>query len=122
MVANLEDIEQAVKGLKKTYITKASQHGVAEVADTDILAVYISPSNVPCRFRIMVTLETEGVFSIILKNGSSSKTLKLNSGGNLLANCAYMFDVLVDSGDTANFQTSVSGNVTLRALEIVGGT
>jgi len=99
----------------------ASQHGVAEIANTDILASDIAPANTPCLFRIMVMLETAGVFSAILKSGAVSKTLKLNAGNSLLANCAYMFDILVHSGDTVNFQTSVSGNVTLRCQEIAGG-
>ena len=102
-------------------LSVASQHGVAETADTDILASDITPTNTPCLFRVMVMLETVGVFSAILKSGAVSKTLKLNTGTNLLASCAYMFDILVHSGDTVNFQTSVSGNVTLRVQEIVGG-
>ena len=104
-----------------TPLEVASQHGVAETANIDILPSDITPTNTPCLFRIMVMLETAGVFSAILKSGAVSKTLKLNAGNSLLANCAYMFDILVHSGDTVNFQTSVSGNVTLRAQEIVGG-
>ena len=99
----------------------ASQHGVAETADVNILATSITPTNTPCLFRVMVMLETAGVFSAILINGGVSKTLKLNASNSLLANCAYMFDILVHSGDTVNFQTSVSGNVTLRCQEIAGG-
>jgi hypothetical protein len=102
-------------------LAKASQHGVAETADTDILAADLSPTNTPCLFRTMVMLETSGVFSAILKNGGVNKTLKLNGGTALTASCAYVFDILVHSGDTVNFQTSVSGNVTLRVQEIVGG-
>jgi hypothetical protein len=104
-----------------TPLAIASQHGVAETADTDILASDITPTNTPCLFRVMVMLETAGVFSVILKSGAVSKTLKCNTGNSLLADCAYMFDILVHTGDTVNFQTSVSGNVTLRAQEIVGG-
>ena len=99
----------------------ASQHGVAETANTDILASDITPTNTPCLFRVMVMLETTGVFSAILKSATVSKTLKFNAGNSLLANCAYMFDILVHSGDTVNFQTDTSGNVTIRAQEIVGG-
>ena len=104
-----------------TPLAVASQHGVAETADVNILATSITPTNTPCLFRVMVMLETAGVFSAILINGGVSKTLKLNASNSLLANCAYMFDILVHSGDTVNFQTSVSGNVTLRCQEIVGG-
>ena len=56
-----------------------------------------------------------------LKEATTDKTLKLNGGVALVANCAYLFDLLVHEGDTINFQTSVTGNVTLRVQEIVGG-
>ena len=104
-----------------TPLEVASQHGVAETANIDILPSDITPTNTPCLFRIMVMLETAGVFSAILKSGAVSKTLKLNAGNSLLADCAYEFDILVHNGDTVNFQTSVSGNVTLRCQEIAGG-
>ena len=104
-----------------TPLAKASQHGVAEVADTDILASDLSPTNIPCLFRTMVMLETSGVFSAILKNGGVNKKLLLNSGNALTASAGYLFDIFVHTGDTVNFQTSVAGNVTLRVQEIVGG-
>ena len=103
-----------------TPLAVASQHGVAETANTDILAADITPTNTPCLFRIMVMLDTAGVFSAMLKSGGATKTLKLNAGTALIASAAYMFDILMHSGDTVNFQTSVSGNVTLRAQELVG--
>ncbi len=100
---------------------KAAQHGVAETANTDILASALTPTDPPCLFRTMVMLETAGVFSAMLSDGIVTKTLKLNGGTALTANCVYILDVLVHSGDTVNFQTSVSGNVTLRVQEIVAG-
>ena len=107
----------------KTFVplAVASQHGVAETADTNILATSITPTNTPCLFRIMVVLETAGVFSAMLISATVSKQLKLNAGVALTANCAYIFDILVHTGDTVNFQTSVSGNVSLRCQEIVAG-
>lgn len=99
----------------------ASQHAVAETANVDILAADLSPTNTPSLFRIMVMLGTAGVFSAQLKNGGATAVLKLNGATALTAACAYIFDILVHSGDTVNFQTTVSGNVTLRVQEIVGG-
>ncbi len=108
--------------LQLTPIAKASQHGVAETLNTDILATDLSPTNTPCLFRINVMLDTSGVFSAMLKNGGATKTLKLNGGNALNASAAYLFDILVHSGDTVNFQTSASGNVTLRVQEIVAAS
>jgi hypothetical protein len=99
----------------------ANLHGSAETADTDILASDVTPTNTPSLIRTMVMLETSGVFSIMLKNGGTTKKLKCNGGTTLNADAVYMFDFLVASGDAYNFQTSASGNVTLRVQEIVGG-
>ena len=120
----LNDIDARIKALiakVPTPLAKVAQHSVAEVADTDILASDLAPTITPCLFRTMVMLETSGVFSAMLKNGGTTKELKLNAGNGLLADCAYEFDILVHNGDTVNFQTSVSGNVTLRCQEIAGG-
>lgn len=102
-------------------LEKANQHGVAEVADTDILAAALSPTNTPCLFRIGVMLETAGVFSVMLTKAATTKQIKANAGVALEAGSGYLFDALIHSGDTVNFQTSVSGNVTLRVQEIVAG-
>lgn len=104
-----------------TPIEKAAIHGTAETANTDILAADLSPTNTPCLFRAMVMLETEGVFSAILKRSAVSKKLACNNGDALLADCVYIFDILVHEDDTVNFQTSASGNVTMRVQEIVAG-
>ena len=102
-------------------LAKASQHNVAVDVNVDILAADLSPTNTPCLFRTMVVLETAGVFSAQLKNGGVTVVGSFNGGIALVANCAYIFDILVHSGDTVNFQTSASGNVTLRVQEIVAG-
>ncbi len=102
-------------------LEKAAQHEVAETAGVDILAADLTPTNTPCLFRIMVVLSVAGIFSARLTNGGTTVVANLNSGVALPADCAYMFDVLVHSGDTVNFQTTVNGNVTLRVQEIVGG-
>lgn len=103
-----------------TPIEKAAIHGTAETANTDILGTDLSPTNKPCLFRTMVMLETAGVFSVILKKSAVNKKLVCNGGDTLTADCVYIFDVLVHDGDTVNFQTSVSGNVTMRVQELVG--
>ena len=119
---SLPEVVEELKNLitKLIPIEKVNQVGISETADTDILASNLLPTVAPCLFRVTVVLETAGVFSAILK-GATDKTLKLNGGVALVANCAYLFDFLVHSGDTINFQTSVTGNVTLRVQEIVGG-
>jgi hypothetical protein len=102
-------------------IELAVLHGSAESADTDMLEKDVEPSHFPCLFRVMVMLETSGVFSIIITRDGTAKAVKANSGTALTADCGYTFDVLVHEGDSVNFQTDTAGDVTLRVQEIVGG-
>jgi hypothetical protein len=102
-------------------LTKAWGHNDALTLNTDWFLADISPTNTPCLFRTMVMLATSGVFSAILINATVHKTLKLNGAVALVANAAYIFDILVKDGDTVNFQTSASGQGTIRVLEIVAG-
>jgi len=102
-------------------LEKALIHGTTELADTDILGADLSPTNTPCLFRTMVMLETAGIFSAMLKNAASTKKMQMNTGVALVVDSGYMFDILVHSGDTVNFQTSVGGDVTMRVQEIIGG-
>ena len=119
----VEELEEKSAALlaKLTPLDIADQHGYAATLNVDILSVDLKPTNPPCLFRAMVMLETTGVFSAILKKGGTSKTLKFNGAMALAASGGYIFDILVHQGDTVNYQTSASGNVTLRVEEIVGG-
>lgn len=98
----------------------ANQHAVAEVGGVDILAADITPET-PNLLRTMVMLSVAGIFSTILENGGVRLTLQFNGGVALTVGCAYIFDILVGTGDTVNFQTSVAGDVTLRTQVITGG-
>ena len=102
-------------------VAKAAQHAVAETLNVDILSADLSPSQTPCLFRIMVVLSVAGVFSAQIKNGGTTVVANFNGGVALAADSAYMFDILVHSGDTVNFRTTASGNVTLRVQEIDAG-
>jgi hypothetical protein len=101
-------------------IPKASLTGASKLLNADLITDLV-PFYTPCLFRTMVMLDTSGVFSVMLKNGGTVKTLLLNGGTALIASAAYMFDILVGAGDTVNFQTGASGNVTLRVQEIMAG-
>jgi hypothetical protein len=92
-------------------IPKASIFNTAVLADTNFLSSDLSPTNTPTLFRIYICLSTSGVFSVRRSKGGVTVAENLNSGNPLLAGCAYMFDILVDSGETVNFQTTVAGTV-----------
>ncbi len=100
-------------------IEQANEQDTAELANTDILAAALSPSYDPCLFRIMVAFDTAGIFKVKITKGSNSQTLLFNSGANLVANALYIFDHLVHSGDTINYQYSINAQMlVLRVQEI----
>ncbi|MBA7591253.1 hypothetical protein ES708_33405 [subsurface metagenome] len=102
-------------------LEKASEHNLSVTADTNILSQSLTPLNTPCLFRIMVCLGTAGVFSAMVTKADSTQQLKFNSASNLTADAVYIFDILVNSGDTVNFQHSATATLkVLRVQEIVG--
>ena len=63
------------------------------------------------------------VFSAMVTKESSQQQLMFNSAGNLVADAVYIFDVLVHSGDSVNFQHSANATLkVLRVQEIVSAT
>lgn len=75
--------------------------------------------NAPCIFRIYIALSVSGVFSVQRTSPTSSTAVveNMNQGVALTANAGYMFDILVDEGDSIDFQTTVSA--TLLKLSVV---
>lgn len=118
----LEAIFRRVLGSWLAPLEKANEHNTAEVADTDILAAALVPTNTPCLFRILVSFDTAGIFRATVTKGGDTQTVGFNSEANLVADALYMFDMLVHDGDTVNFQYSVNAQLlVLRVQEIVGG-
>lgn len=112
------------QGLKTQFtpIEKANQHNIPVTADTDILSS-LTPTNTPCLFRIMVCLDTAGVFSAMVTKDDNEQQLKLNEATNLVADAAYMFDILVHSGDSVNFQHSADATLkVLRVQEVIAAS
>jgi hypothetical protein len=102
---------------------KATVHNTAITAATNILASDISPSDPPSIFRIFVAVNTAGTFMARITNGGVTVGVNLNAGAALTANAGYIFDILVHSGDSVNFQHSASGTLlVLRVEECHAGT
>jgi len=116
-----QSIDKSLKYLRP--VEKANEHNTAETADTDILAAALSPTKLPCLFRIMVAFSATGVFKATITKTANTQTVSFNSGANLIADCLYIFDMLVHEGDTVNFKYSVDATLeVLRVQEIAGGT
>lgn len=104
--------------IEKAYIQNTAQ----PLANTDILADDITPTNVPCIFRIQVIMSNAGNFSVTIDNGVDTQigTLNILSGPALVADGLYVFDVLVHLDDSINFIYSATGGTIniLRVQEI----
>jgi hypothetical protein len=91
-------------------ILKASIFNTAlPLANTDILATDISPTNSPSYLRIYVTIAAAGQVYIRRKILSTTVSEYLNAANNLVANAAYMFDIAWSIGETVNIRYSVAG-------------
>jgi|SRR5271157_1977536 len=85
-------------------------------ANTNIIAASTSatpllPKKTPCIFRIYVCLGTSGIFSVQRTNGGATTAENLNAGVALTASAAYMFDIIVNSNDKIDFQSTVTGTI-----------
>jgi len=118
------DNRSAKQMLRKALpLEKANVHNGNKDANTDFLAANITPSDYPVLFRCQVMLPAAGKFTVKIKVGTTTLTSHFNGGANLAASCLYIFDLLVHSGDSVNFQSDQNQNGhLLRVQEITWGT
>ncbi len=104
-------------------LEKANVHNGNKNANTDFLASNITPSDYPVLFRVQVMLPSAGKFTAKIKKSTTTLTCHMNGGSDLTASCLYIFDLLVHSGDSVNFQSDQNqdGHL-LRVQEITWGT
>jgi len=102
-----------------TRITKASVFNTAVTANTDILPSDLSPTRNPATFRIYACFSVAGVLTVRRTSGGVTVSEQLNAGAALAANAAYMFDIIVERGETINLQYSVNATcICLKVIEI----
>ena len=82
-------------------------------ANTNFFASNLIPSVVPCIFRVYVVLSVAGILSVQRTNGGTTVAEILNDNVALVANTANTFDIIVNAGDSINFQTTGSGTTIL---------
>lgn len=68
----------------------------------------ITPTNPPCAFKVYVTPKSAGVLTAVRTNGTTTINEVLNNGNPLTAGAEQIFTILVNSGDSINFQYSIS--------------
>jgi hypothetical protein len=105
-----------------TSIDKADLHDIVGVlANTDILPSALTPSNIPCVFRVMISLTVACIFRATIRKGANTQLVNFNSGIALNADSLYAFDMLVHDADTVNFQVSAGTNIrVLKVQELKG--
>ena len=104
-------------------LEKANVHKGNKGANTDFLTANIEPSDSPVLFRCQVMLPVAAKFTAKIKKGTDTLTSHFNGGANLAASCLYIFDLLVHTGDSVNFQSDQNQNGhLLRVQEITWGT
>src|SRR3972149_9855211 len=94
--------------------------------DTDWLPEDITPLISPTTFRIQVAVSIEGIFSAAITNEGNTQVVDFNStsGPELVENRVYIFELLVNRGDSVNFRYSEDGGKIriLRLQEIDSST
>jgi hypothetical protein len=103
------------------FILKGSLLNTSVVANTNIFAADLSPTNTPTTFRIYACFDADGVLTVRRKRGTVTVSEQLNAGSDLEANAAYMFDIVVESGETVNLQYSVDATaICIKICEVAG--
>jgi len=98
-----------------------SKTGTAELANTDISGVDLSPSGTSpgdaVIFRIEWSADQVGVLSATL---DSTNFVEFNNGANLRANSIHLFDMVVEHGDLFNLRFNKATNIVfLRVLQVL---
>jgi len=102
--------------------SKGSVFNTSITANANIFSSDLSPTYTPCIFRIYCCFDASGVLTVRRTKNGVIVSEQLNSGSALVANAAYLFDIIVDEGESVNLQYSVNATcLKLSVIEISGG-
>jgi len=102
-------------------LSKAAIFNTAITANTNIFDSDLTPTNSPTAFRIYACFDVAGILTVRRTKDAVTVSEQLNGGTVLAANAAYIFDVIVESGETINIQYSVDATcLALKVLEVLG--
>lgn len=87
---------------------KGSVFNTSVTANTNIFTSDLTPSRTPTTFRIYACFSTSGVLTVKRTKAGTTVSEQLNGGYSLNPNAAYVFDIIVESGESINLQYSVS--------------
>ena len=92
-------------------VTKGTKFNEAVGPAADIFDPDLSPSRTPTSFRIYAAFDTAGVLTVRRTKAGDTVSEELNSGVALVKDGAYVFDIVVDTGETINLQHSVGATI-----------
>jgi hypothetical protein len=113
-IKNLNKLDLALSALKDaltsklTPILKGSIFNTSVAANTNVFSPDLSPTDPPTTFRIYACFDTGGVLTVRRTKAGVTVGEQLNGGTALTVNAAYIFDIMVESGETINLQYSVN--------------
>jgi hypothetical protein len=81
-----------------------SVYNTAVTADPDIFASDLVPVLNKNLLRIYAAFDASDTLALIRNKGEDTVSELLNGGNALTENAAYIFDVIVDAGETINLQ------------------
>ena len=93
----------------------------AYTANNNFLTTPITPRDASALFRVHITMNASALFKMTRANGGSTITEKFNSGTSLVADSAYLFDVLSLEGYTINFQADAGTTILYFQCDEYGG-
>ena len=86
-------------------IEKGTVHNTEKTGSADFFTSDLTPSEYPCCFRIGIAVDAVTKLHAMKKLAAADEvTLVLNGNQDLLANCYYIFDVMMYQGNTLNLQ------------------
>lgn len=102
-------------------IFKGSVFNESVVANTNIFDSDLEPTGSYSTFRIYAAFNAAGILIVRRTRAGVTVSEELNSGAALVADAAYMFDILVETGDSINIRYGAAATcLSLKILEILG--
>lgn len=102
-----------------TILPRVDQRGIAAPgANTNILSTSIVPK-MSGRLRVWITLAVASVFNYTENDGTTNRTIGINSSVPLPAGDEQVFDISSTQGYSYNFQVETDGAITKIRVEEV---
>ena len=103
-------------------ILKGAIFDTSKNAGADWFSSDIQPTNTPCMHRMFIVMTSTTKVKVILKEGAKTKTGYLNDGAQLDGGELYIFDIMLNMGQSYNIQHDTTNqNVTVTIVEVTLG-